>query len=248
MRILFSVYKEEPATYNHELIDAVWIHTNWSAEEIEKHLALNEGFRAEIAIGEHLSFYDYYCFFEDCEELISRIKSIPSGFNDTKHTRTPTIFRIRETEPDSADSFSYPDDNHQFLFVLKRFECGASGFAAISLWAASHPLEMVFIGGIVYDFAKWAISKIRCFLGIKKHTEVIRPMILNTKKLYRNFAKVTNTKVRDCQIIKINRVNVGVFHVKIRTGTGKRFKLKCYASGKIESIEEVSNTKMSVSH
>ena len=241
MKILFSVYKEDHGTSEIEFIDSVWVQTAWSAEEIDDYLGMHEGFHSEIVIGEQLSFFDYYCFFDDYDELIKKIKSIPSSDNEAKCIRFPRVFRMRQTDAGDVDVPECPSDKNRYICTLDRYECGASGFAAIVLWAASHPIEMVFIGGMLYDFFKWTISKVMVLLGIKHSNNVIRPIILNTKKLYRNFSKITNTDIRDCQITKINRLKTGVFHVKIYTGAGKRFKIRCYANGKIDMIEEITN-------
>jgi len=241
MKILFSVYKEEFETSETDFIDSVWVQTDWSAEKINQYLGMHEGYRSEIVIGEQLSFIDYYCFFDNTDTLLKKIKSIPSCNDDVRCIRFPYVFRVRQTDAGAVDLPDYLHNKNSYIYALDHYECGASGFAAIVLWAASHPIEMVFIGGVLYDFSKWTISKVMMLLGMKHSSIAIRPIILNTKKLYRNFSKTTNINIRDCQITKINRLKTGVFHVKIYTGAGKRFKLRCYANGKIDMMEEITN-------
>lgn len=241
MKILFSVYIEDHETGSVELKESLWIQTNWSIEQIEKHIALHNGFRSEIAIGNNLSFFDYFCFFADYSELIRRINEIPNNEDVESCTKTPCFFRVKEFEPGCADEPLHPKNQNYFLFEIERYECGASGYEAIVYWASTHPLEMVFIGGIVYDFIKWFMSRVLRFLGLKKHVTSVRPMVLNTKNLYKNFSKVIKVKVSDCQITKINRIKAGIFHVKMRTLTGRKFKINCFSDGSIDSFEEVSN-------
>lgn len=240
MKILFSVYKEDFETSVVELIDSVWVQTDWSAAKITEHLDSYDGFHSVIVFGEHLSFFDYYCFFDTYNELLAKIRTIPYGENQNKLIRTPYLFRVSKSNPGNEDFPEYPNDSHQYLFELEYYKCGAGGFGTIILWAAAHPLEMVFIGGVVYDFCKWLFSKILCGIEKKRSTSDIRPVVLNTKRLYQNFSKATSFKVADCQITKFHRLSVGVFHVTIRTSTDMRYKLKCKANGTIEALEEIT--------
>lgn len=240
MRILFSVFTEDRETGNIEIITSVWVQTNWTAQQIDQHIGLFDGFRSNIVIGEHLSFFDYYCFFADVGALIQKIKSIPNHDKHDNHTHTPSVFRVHKFNPGNTDTPQYPSNSSCFLYNLERYECGVSGFTAIACWASAHPLEMMFIGGLVYDFSKWAISRVlRCF-RLKTATTDTRPLVLNTKKLYRNFSKATGICVDDCQITKFHRLRAGVFHVAIRTSEDKKYKLKCNANGTVESLEEIT--------
>lgn len=243
MKILFSVNKEDYETGSVEHIESVLIQTNWSLLQIDAHLNLHDGFRSEIVIGENLSVFDYYCYFEFCGELIAKIKSIPSNEAEEECSWAPTLFRVKNFNPGNADSPEYPEDNRRYLFELSRYELGVSSYEAIVLCAASHPLEMMFIGGALYDAFKWLIGKLLVCFGVKCLNTPRCPVVLNTKKLYRNFARLMQCNERDCQIIKFNRLKVGTFHVKMCTTDGKRFKLKCYVNGKIESLEEIRVTK-----
>ena len=239
MKILFSVNKEDYDTGSIEHVESVLVQTNWSALQIDNHIALYDGFRSEVTIGEQFSVFTYYCYFDLCDDLIEKIRTIPNADTGEKHIRTPLLFRIRTFDPGDTDAPEYPEDDHQYLFDLSRYECGASGFEAIVFWAASHPIEMVFIGGALYDTFKWLVGKILACCGAKRANTTMRPIVLNTKRLYKNFARLTHSNLRNCQITKINRLQVGIFHVKMCTTEGKQFKLKCYANGKIESFEEI---------
>ena len=176
MRILFSVYVEDHETGDRELRESLWVQTNWTIEQIENHIALYNGFRSEIAIGDKLSFFDYFCYFADYSGIIRRIKEIPNE-EITENCRTnPGIFRVKESDPGCADAPVYPKNQNYFLYAIDRYECGASSFDAIVYWAATHPISMVFIGGVVFDLSKWFASRIIRALGLKKHVKPARPV------------------------------------------------------------------------
>lgn len=239
MKILFSIYYEDFDTGIVKLVDSLLVQTDWSFKEIDEHIALYDGFRSEAVIGDNISFVDFYCFFEDASNLIKKIKSIPTCDCKVPRLRKPIVFRISMYDSGSTDDCRYPDTKYCCLYNLRRYECGASGYEAMAYWAASHPLEMMFIGGIVYDFTKWLIGKILVWLKLKKASAAICPVVLNTKKLYRNFGKATSININDCQITKFHRLSIGVFHVQIQTTTGQKFKIKSSFRGEILSLEEI---------
>ncbi len=240
MRVCFSIYKEDHELGVKELVTSLWVQTNWSLQKIEEHIAVQDGFHSEMVIGENLSFFDYYCFFDDCSDLAERIKSIPNDDQEILVRRTPGILRVRKSGPDNDDAPIYPTKERCYLYNLSRYECGASGFGEVVYWASSHPLEMMFIGGVIYDVTKWLVLKALEVFKIRKHANAMPPMFLNTKRLYRNFSQSVNIRSRDCQITKLHHLKAGSFHVKMRTITNRVFKIKCNAKGKIESLEEIT--------
>lgn len=242
MRVLFSVYNQDFDTDEVTLVAKKWVQTEWSFQQIEEHIALKNGFRSEVVIGDRLSFFDYYCIWNISDDLLKKIDEIPVSANDQFSLRTPRFFRVSQFYPGENWAPEYPADNSYYLYDVNRYECGANSYDALVYWAASHPLEMVFIGGLAYDTVKWAFSKIRNKLCRKQVQNAMRPVHLNTKKVYRNFSKITNINVADCQIEKSNRIKSGLFHVRIRTSTDRKFKLKCSANGSVESFEEVLPT------
>lgn len=247
MKILFSVYKEDYDTGIAELKESVLVNTDWSVQKIDEFIALSDGFRAEIVIGENLSFFDYYCFFEDYSFLIERIKTIHNNDSELQSKRTPNVLRVSEFNPGSVGKPFYSNGESCYLYNLERFECGASSFEEIVYWASQHPLEMMFIGGLIYDFTKWAILKVLKLLGLKNVSVSRRPVILNVKRFYRNLSTIINVETKDCQITKIIRIKNGKFKVEVRTLTNRIFITKCYANGKIETLEEmVKSDKKSI--
>lgn len=240
MKILFSIYNENYETGTVKFVDSLLVQTDWSFEQIDNHIAIYDGFRSEVVIGDNISFCSFYCFFDDCSSLLEKIKHIPSCNHEETRLRTPSIFRVSVYDPGNVDNCEYPNNKQCYLYNLERYECGASSFEVIVHWAASHPLEMMFVGGLVYDFTKWLIAKILICLRIKKSSTAVCPVVLKTKKLYRNFSKATNINIYDCQITKFHRLRMGLFHVQIQTITGRKFKLKNTARGEIKSLEEIT--------
>lgn len=243
MKILFSIYSEDRETESVELKKTIQLQTDWSAKQIDEHIALYEGFHSEIVIGDNLSFFDYFCFYADYEDLIGRIEAIPTINHVEERMVAPRVFRVKAFDPGRPIEPNYPENDNYYLLDLNRYECGASSYSAFVYWASSHPIEMAFIFNVVYDFSKWFILRVLKYLKIIRYDRSIRPMVLNTKKLYRNFSKAVNVTAKDCQITKINRVKVGSYHVKMRTSTGRRFKLRCSSSGEIESLEEIADIR-----
>lgn len=240
MKVLFSICNEDHETGIVTFIDSLLVQTDWSFEQIDNHIALYDGFRSEVTIGDRISFFDFYCFFDDSSSLVEKIKTIPSSNLEEPQLRTPSVFRVSEYDPGDTVGQEYPNTKRCYLYNLERYECGASGYEAIVHWAATHPVEMIFVAGVIYDSVKWLISKILVCLKLKRNSTAICPVILNTKKLYQNFSKATKVSVHDCQITKFYRLRAGIFHAQIRTITGRKFKLKCSAGGEIESLEDIT--------
>ena len=243
MRALFSIYSEDRELETVEFIRTIQVQTDWSVKQIEAHIALYEGFHSETIIGDNLSFFDYFCFYADHEDLVKRIETIPTNSHVEERRVTPCVLRAKEFDPGRVDEPLYPESEDYYLYDLSRYECGACSYEAFVYWAAAHPFAMIFVAGVVYDFFKWFILRSLKYLKIIRYDRSVRPMVLNTKKLYQNFSKAVNVKVKDCQIVKINRVKVGSFHVKMRTSTERRFKLRCTSSGAIETLEEITDIR-----
>lgn len=243
MKILFSIYSEDRELETVELKKTIQLQTDWSVKQIDEHIALFGGFRSEIVIGDKISFFDYFCFYADYNDIIRRIEEIPKTSHAKELKGSPCAFRVEKFNPGAPHEPQYPQNEDYYLFDIDRYECGASSYDAIVYWASTHPFAMMFIGGLVYDFTKWFIKNILKHLGMIRYNSSIRPVVLNTKKLYQNFSKTTNISTKDCQITKINHLKIGVYHVKIRTATGRRFKLRCTAGGAIESLEEIKDIR-----
>lgn len=242
MRVLFSVYNQDFDTDEVTLIAKKWVQTDWSFQQIEKHIAITNGFRSQVVIGDRLSFFDFFFFWDLSDDLLKKIDAIPVSADNQVALRTPRFFRVRQFYPGENWAPEYPADNSYYLYDVNRYECGANSYDALVYWAASHPLEMVFIGGLVYDTVKWAFSKIRNKICRKRVQNAMRPVKINTRKVYRNFSKTTKIDVADCQIIKLDPIQSGLIHIQIRTAADEKYNLKCYKNGSIESLKILNST------
>ena len=239
MKILLSLYEEDHDTGNHSLVFSKWISTDWNITQIDDYLELHEGFHSELTIGQNLSFWDIFCFFSNIQELVARIEKIPATMQEDTNPITPTFLRVSEYNPGNTDNAEYPDLHSVFLYSVSRYECGASGYEAVVYWMSTHPLEMMFIGGIVYDGCKSLLRKALRAVNVRFPGTSQRPMALRVKRLYKNFERITHIKTSECQIVKLKRMKTGVFSLIIRTSTNEKYKVQCLANGKIKLVEIV---------
>lgn len=86
-----------------------------------------------MEVGNNLTFWDIYCFFDISSEIIERINDIPRTNNPHFPVKEPKVLCVEEFEPGNADAPSYPEQSKCFIYKLSRYECGASGFDAIVL-------------------------------------------------------------------------------------------------------------------
>ena len=243
MQLLFSLYKEDYDTSAATLVYSKWICVESgirSIEAVENHFQYNSGYRYEAFLGHNLSFCDFYCFFQDAKELIPIIESLNNeavANCRAKKTRFPRYIRILEDEP--ATTVLSENDNLDgiFLYYRSRYECGAQGTNDIIYWMSTHPVEMAFIGGFLWDRAKDVFTIIKNVLFRKAPVKVTQKNCkLPTKKIYRNFESVTKIKAKDCQIIRIKQNNKGKIRLVIRTINNELFKVCSFSDCTIESI------------
>ena len=130
-----------------------------------------------------------------------------------------------------------------FVYKLSRYECGASSFDAIVVWASSHPWLMVFIGGLIWDITKCFVSNLwktlKKMIGKKgENNEPKRKQIVyfEVAKFYRNFSKIANVDKSACQIVYLKRIRGGSFEVHVRTEVDEFYVVKCNYTGKIISL------------
>ena len=175
MKVLFSLYRENPETEESQLVHFRLLESTLTVEEIDGRLQLYEGFRSDLTVGERLCFWDIYCFFDDVEAVWARIEGIPVSPGASAPRRFPRAFILETFNPGNSDDPFYPDENACAAYRARRFERGASGFEQVVLWAAGHSIEMLFIGGAVWDTVKWIGSRlfrgIRALLGLGEAAE-----------------------------------------------------------------------------
>ena len=254
MKILFTVYKEEYDTGERMLEFTKTILTDMNIEEIDNGLQLYEGFHSVLEVGDNLTFWDIYCFWDITQDIIERINNISISKMSTISQKEPNVLHIEEYNPGNADTPCYPDRSKCFMYRLTRYECGASGFNEIVIWASNHPWLMVFIGGFIWDITKsifTCIGKVlNNILGHKKNTRTIREhkqtVYFAVAKFYHNFSKMANLDKADCQIVYLKRIRGGNFEVHVRTVKNEHYVVKCTCSGKINflNLEDMSTNEI----
>jgi len=241
MKILMSIYNEEVFSDDHFLVFSEWVSTDWSIAQIQDYLELYEGFRSELTVGQNLSFWDIFCFYEDIQELIAKIKKIPIAVQENMDSVSPMFLRANEYDSNSEKCIEDSEDHNLFLYSIGRFECGASGYESIVYWMSAHPVEMMFIGGLVYDACKSFLGKVLEHFNIQFSQDTRRPVFLMIRQFYKNFEKITHIKAKECQIVKLKRMKTGVFSLIVRTSTNKQYKVQSLATGKIKSLEIIGD-------
>lgn len=233
---MLSIYTEKYDSGIASLVFSKWIFTDLKMDEIENLLQLQDGFHSEFTYGQTLSFFDIY-FFVNCEETITKIQAIPEGTPHYLDKRVPTFLRVEEFNPGIADEAVPLFPSKVFLYSLSRYERGASGYSAIVYWMSTHPLEMVFIGGFLYDCAKIFICKVWSKIsGRGIWTSTSKPVVLRLKRFYKNFEALTQINSKDCQIIKIKQMKSGKLNIIVRTVKNEQYQIVTHASGKIEKV------------
>jgi len=251
MKILFTVYDEDHETEERVLRFSKIISTDMEIEEIDDKLQLYDGFHSMLVAGESLTFWDIYCFFDITQDVIEKINNIPKSQKENSKGKEPKVLCIEEFDPGNADAPIYPDRKMCFIYRITRYECGASGFDAIVIWASNHPWLMVFIGGLVWDMTKLFLQCVGkllrnvCGYKIRQSTIKVRKKVVcfEVAKFYRNFSRLTNLAKRDCQIVCLKRIKGGNFEVHVRTINDSYFVVKSKFNGKISSLNIEQNGK-----
>ncbi len=249
MQILFKVYDEERETGKSVLRFSKTISTDVKIEEIDDDFQLYDGFHYVLAVGENLTFWDIYCFFDNTQDVIEKINNIPISKMEKIRGKEPKVLCIEEFDPGNADGPMYPDWRSCFFYRIARYECGASGFDEMVIWASNHPWLMVFIGGFVWDmtksFLQHAGKLLRNICGYKRSENAMKEhkkvVYFAVSKFYRNFSKMTNLSKNDCQIVYMKRIRGGSFEVNVRTAYDSYFVVKCNFNGKISSLDMKQN-------
>lgn len=245
MRILFSLYQENRETGDKVFLFDKLVETHLKIQEIDNLMQLNEGFRSVLVVGENLCFWDIYCLIDNEVEVKNAILRVPNS-NDKKIShKNPKVFIVEEFNPGNSDCFFYPDEETCFAYRMERYECGASGFELIVLWAASNPLHMIFIGGFIWDMVKWGGIKIckKLFMAHKSgDTEQInlgkRKLYFHAEKFYKNFEKITNIPKFNCQIVFLERKDGCIYEIHVRTIKNEKFITTCHINGGILSLKK----------
>lgn len=244
MKVLITLYKEDFDTSIFESVYSKWVSTDWSIDHIENHFDLHDRFHSQLTVGTNLSFLDIYCYeFGDIQKLLPKIENIAEKEHEEKSPKIYSIFRISERNPGNADGPELPDNKNFFFYTIHRDECGASGFSSAVCWMASHPFEMVFIGGFIYDFCKYVLGLMLKRFGVSSGCTEARPIVFKAKVFYKNFCRLTNLKQTEVQIVDLKRKKTGIFRVIVRTIDDKKYKVDAYASGEIVAVAVLKTSR-----
>lgn len=248
MRILISLYKENRETGSITYVFSRNIVTSSKIEEIDARMQLYDGYRSVLELGQNLCFWDIYSLIENEEEIKRAIINLPSELEEIQNQtsgKIPRVFMIERLNPGNTKAFAYPDESSCFAYQMKRYECGASGFETIVLWAADHPLHMVFIGGFIWDVTKSAFIKLMRKIKLLKTSDKPQGKMPKkeviyfcAEKFYSNFEKLTNIPRFNCQIVFLEEKE-NCFEVHVRTIRNDRFAVECHANGKIKNLRNL---------
>ena len=252
MKVIFSVYREDFETWEDEFLFSRIVVTNASLPEIDTILNLHQGFRSTLEAGEHLVFWDIYCISVDPSAVLKLIEEIPTTDIAAEATRKHEAKILIFESYDPCDIYYpiYPDMEKCYIYRLNRYECGASSMEALVVWASSHPWLMVFIGGFLWDAAKYLVSQILSKLSFLlfrerryfKSRRKIRMVYFSPKLFYKYFSQATNVASDDCQIIYLKKIGTHTFSVLVKTLSRDYYLVECNRKGKIMSLELVDDS------
>jgi len=237
MRILFSIYKEDRDSERVTFLHRECITTDLTIQDIDKKLNLYDGFHYNLTVGQTISFWDIYCFFDEYDQLIRKIVNIPRVEENTKSYKPCKVLLKEDYDPGIVGDAKLPNFQKTFLFELNRYECGANSYEALVYWISNHPMEFT----IIYDAFKYIIKKVFNGLKIKSGNWLNKSHVyLNEKAFYKNFSNTIRLKKDQCQIIAIHMNDRNNLDITVRTITGDRYYVKSNARGKIieMNIEE----------
>ena len=240
-KILINVYLEDRVAGTKDLKYCDVIVSPFTASEVVDSLGVNEGFFVQVTEGLVLSFIDFSCIILSPEEIIEKIKRMPLASNEPAINLPKKC--ILQIESESNDE-PLTRSGQELVYTYSRFECGASGFGVlligISQWAASHPIAMIFIGGLVWDRTKdaWNYLRGKRSRGIFENEKNV-PISFAPRKFHKKVAKMMNLDVFAFQITNISPVHRGKHTITIRTIKNERYQVLAKANGEIISIEEL---------
>ena len=244
MKIDFSVFNEDTETSRATLINTKCIQTDWSIDEIDRHFDITEGFHYEVQWGQTIAFWEIYSYCKGAQYFINKIDSIPKSSKIQSRVKYPILTWVEESDGYLLGELRNTKKQKLYFCEFSREELGLSGYSAITLWMASHPLEMVFIAGQIWDMTKWIFKKLFSLLFRKsKSITLQRRELFYVKRFFRNFTTFTKVSASDAQIISMRKLQTGLFELIIRTGENEEYKVKCDSKGSIQSFTRKSLDK-----
>lgn len=215
-RIVFNLYEEDIKTGSKTLKYSTLLTTRLTATAVIDQLKVDDGFSAHVVEGIVLSFVDFSCINVSPEYVISGLKTIPS-VSEEPQINLPGKCTIR-FKSEINDEVLLRDKN-ELVYTYDRFECSASGFGETVLqWVATHPIEMIFVGGWIWDRTKdiWGFLRSKLNKTVSVDDENA-PFIFSPKKFHKKLAKLMNIDSFYFQIIGISPVVRGKYVINVRT-------------------------------
>lgn len=239
MRILFSVFKEDIIDGKIEKKFEEMVETKASISEIDPLFDINDGFQSIMFVGKTLSFWDIYCFHNQEQTIIKRIKSITREKCSKKpREKEPLLLLLNSYGPGDSKELSYPDPERCYFYQLSRFECGASGFGEIISYIKEDPVLASFIGGVLIEFIRIVVNLFRKNnkINSKKKPAII---FLDVGNLKNCFSKITEIKKKDIQIVALQKFKKGKYVVNIRTASNSKYEVVTNRKGVIQSLQQL---------
>lgn len=238
VKILFSVFNEDRETNKTEFIFSQEVETEWSIKQIETHFELFDLFRSSIIAGKNLCFWDIYLFSNDAQDIVLKIKQIPTMKTQTRIEVIKSSFIVvEEFDPGNADSPQYPDWNSYTIYACDRFECGASSFYSFLVKIMEQPLTQ----GVITNFAYDVLKKIFVSIFCRQHDTQVgknkKIYYLSLSRFYKNFSRAINMKTSNFQMISLKRLKLGNFRIRVRTIANEYYEVRCAFTGKIASFK-----------
>ena len=235
-KIIFNLYEENIANESKTLRYSTLLLTELTATAVVEHLNVHDGFSVHVIEGVVLSFVDFSCIQVSPNYVISALANITTT-NTPPQINLPNKCILCFDSEINGDVLSrHPNE---LVYTCDRFECGASGFAeAITHWVESHPIEMIFIGGLIWDKTKDFYHFLRNKLFKTSSTNnTPAPIVFSPKKFHKKLAAYMNIDSFSFQITDISRLKRGQHIIIIRTIKNDEYTVTAKVNGDIISMK-----------
>lgn len=235
-KIIFTLYEENIASDSKTSRYSTLLLTELTATTVVDCLNAHDGFSVHIIEGAVLSFVDFSCIQVSPDYIISALANIPTtDIMPLIHLPDKCILHF----DNEINEEVLPRHPNELVYTCSRFECGASGFSeTIAYWVAAHPIEMIFIGGWIWDRTKELFHFLRSKLfKTPSVTSEISPIAFSPKKFHKKLAKFMNIDLFSFQIIGITPLKQGQHIINVRTIKNDEFFVVTKSNGEIVSIE-----------
>lgn len=236
-RIVFRVYEENRFTGLKSLTYSITLKTNLTAAEVVDFLEVYDGFSAYVVEGIALSFVDFSCLVISSDAIVSKLKCVPT-VDEEPRIVLPGKCIIKIENENNEEVLTR--NKNELVYTYSRYECGASGFGeTIIQWVSTHPVEMIFIGGWIWDRAKdiWAFFRNSIFRATASEDKDT-PIIFSPRKFHKNLSNLMNLDPFYFQIIDISPITQGKHIITVRTIKNEKYQVIAKANGDIISLEK----------